>query len=299
MRVLILGGGGLLGHRAYSVLSERFETWATFRGGEGLWRQLPVYERSRRIVADVDAERMDSVVRAFQRVRPDAVVNCIGLVKQLPEAQEPARAIAVNALFPHRLASLCGASGARLVHVSTDCVFSGERGMYREGDVTDSKDLYGRTKALGEVVADGCVTLRTSIIGRDFLSNKSLVEWFLSNRGGRVEGYRNAVFSGLPTATLASVIGDILEKNMNLSGLYHVASSPIDKYALLVNLRDALDAKVEITPVEGNRIDRSLDGSRFAAETGFVSPDWEALSRIVAEGSASYDAWRLQHAVAR
>lgn len=297
MRVLILGAAGMLGHKVFQVLSPHHETWATFRGRNGLWNRFPIYAGCPRTLSDVDAQDLASVIRAFAVARPQAVVNCIGIVKQLKEAKDPTQSLRVNALFPHELAELCRAAGARLVHISTDCVFAGTRGHYRESDLTDAEDLYGRTKALGEVTGEGCLTLRTSIIGRDFLRNTALVEWFLSQRGGRVRGYRNAIYSGFPTATLADIIANILEKHPGLAGLYHVASPPISKYALLMKLRDALSVNIEIEPFDNEKIDRSLDGTRFAAATGLVSPDWDQLVRVLADDPTPYDVWRQEHAV--
>lgn len=298
MRVLILGGAGMLGHKVFQVLSARYETWATFRGRDGLWDRFPMYAGCPRTLPDVDAQNFASVVRAFAAARPHAIVNCIGIVKQLKEARDPALSLRVNALFPHELAELCRAAGARLIHISTDCVFAGTRGHYRESDPTDAEDLYGRSKALGEVTSEHCLTLRTSIIGRDFLRNTALVEWFLSQRGGRVRGYRNAIYSGFPTVTLAEIIADILAEHTGLKGLYHVASSPISKYDLLVRLRDALSMNIQIDPFDNEKSDLSLDGTRFSAATGFVAPNWDRLVRALADDPTPYDAWRRELAVA-
>ena len=172
----------------------------------------------------------------FEQARPDAVVNCVGIIKQLKEASDPVLTITLNSLLPHRLAALCAEHGARLVHMSTDCVFSGRKGAaYTEDDLPDPEDLYGRSKLLGEVDRPGCLTIRTSIFGRDFLKQDALLEWFLSNRGGRVRGYRNAVYSGFPTQVLARIIGDLLADQPALDGLVQIASAPITKYALLVH----------------------------------------------------------------
>lgn len=297
MRVLILGAAGMLGHKVFQVLSSHHETWATFRGRKGLWSSFPIFAGYRRTLSAVDAREIASVIHAFAVARPQAVVNCIGIVKQLKEAKDSTQSLRVNALFPHELAELCRAAGARLIHISTDCVFAGTRGHYGEGDLTDAEDLYGRTKALGEVTGEGCLTLRTSIIGRDFLRNTALVEWFLSQRGGRVRGYRNAIYSGFPTVMLAEIIANILEKHPGLTGLYHVASPPISKYDLLIKLRDALTMNIEIEPFDNEKIDRSLNGTRFEAATGFISPDWDQLVRALADDPTPYDAWRREHVV--
>ena len=300
MRILVLGGDGMLGHKVFQVLSQRFETYATFQGTGGLWTKFPMYERvgRRYVLGNVNALDLDSVVRAVAQVKPGVVINCIGIIKQLKEASDPIISLTLNSLFPHRLAELCGLCGARLIHISTDCVFSGKKGNYSEDDMPDAEDLYGRTKLLGEVNRSGCLTIRTSIIGRDFLKQSAFLEWFVSNRGGKVKGYKNAIFTGLPTQILARIMGDIAADYTDLSGLYHVASQPISKYELLVKLREAMRLDVEIEPYDDPPCDRSLSAARFVAATGYQTPAWDEMLRELATDPTPYDEWRRQHASA-
>jgi len=294
MRVLILGGSGMLGHKVFQVLSARFETFATFRYADGVWTRYPMYDNveKERLVANTDALNFSTVIRAFAYVRPDVVVNCIGIIKQLKEARDPYISIALNALFPHQLANLCGATGARLFHMSTDCVFSGRKGNYTESDVPDAEDLYGRTKLLGEVDRPGCLTIRTSIIGRDFAKNDAMLEWFLSQRGGKVQGYTRAIFTGFSTQTFARIIGDLIEQHQQLSGIYHVASAPISKYDLLVRLREAMRLNIEIEPQSEFFCNRSLNAARFVAATGYVIPSWDEMITEIARDDTPYDEWK-------
>jgi dTDP-4-dehydrorhamnose reductase len=235
-----------------------------------------------RLVTGVDAVDFDSVVRAFAEVRPTVVVNCIGMVKQLVESKDPLHALPLNAVFPHRLHNLTRAVGARLIHVSTDCVFRGDRGMYLESDRPDADDIYGVSKQLGEVDGDTAVTLRTSIIGRELTSSRSLVDWFLSQEQP-VDGYTRAVFSGVPTVELGRIIRDYVVPNPGLRGLYHVSAEPINKHDLLTLIAQAYGKTVQITPSERVVIDRSLDSSRFRAATGYVPPSWPDLIRRMRE----------------
>ena len=291
MRILILGGSGMLGHKLWQVYRNRFDTWATVRSSYRAYARYDLFD-SQRLLGGVDAFNFDTVVRALVTVQPDVVINCTGIIKQLAAAKDPIVSLTINSLFPHRLALLCQASGARLIHISTDCVFSGRKGMYTEDDVSDAADLYGRSKFLGEVGAPGCLTLRTSIIGRELQTASGLVEWFLSNREGRVRGYTRAIYSGLTTLALADIITDILERHPELSGLYHVSSEPINKYDLLCLLRDAFGVQVEIEPYAEVQIDRSLDSSRFRAATDFTPPTWSDMIKAMAEDSTPYDEWR-------
>ncbi len=297
-KVLILGGEGMMGHKAFQVLSERFDTHATFLDNDGLWRTFPMYEGETRTHGGVNALRFETVERVVESLRPAWVVNCVGIIKQLKEASDPILSISLNALLPHRLARLCAATGARMIHLSTDCVFSGKKGRYTEDDPSDAEDLYGRTKYLGEAAGPGSLTIRTSIFGRDFLKGSALLEWFLSNRGGKVRGYRNSIYTGFPTQAMARIMGDVIERHATLTGLYQVASRPISKLDLLVKIRDAMGLDIEIEPWDDPPNDRSLNADKFIAATGYRIPDWDEMIRELAEDPTPYDDWRRQHATA-
>lgn len=228
------------------------------------------------LISGVDVENIDSIARTFASFRPDVVINCIGLIKQLADVEDPLIAIPINSLLPHRLARLCAVAGARLIHVSTDCVFSGSKGNYLESDVSDAKDLYGRSKYLGEVDYPNTITLRTSIIGHELGSAHGLVGWFLAQHGP-VKGYTKAVFSGLSTVELARVMHDFVLPNEALRGVYHVSMDAIDKYSLLRLVADAYGKDTAIAADAALVIDRSLDSSRFRAATGYNPPTWDAL----------------------
>lgn len=291
MRVLILGTTGMLGHKLWQLYRDNFDTWAVARASYGEVASYGLFDPERWL-GGVEISDFDAIVRSVASVKPDAIVNCIGIIKQLPTAKDPIVSLSVNSLLPHRLANLCQVAGARLVHISTDCVFSGRRGMYSEADVSDAEDLYGRTKFLGEVSAQNCVTLRTSIIGRELKTTSGLVEWFLSNRGGTVRGYTGAIYTGFTTSALAHIIADVLEHHPDLSGLYQVSSEPINKYDLLCLMRDEFDLQIKVEPDAQVQIDRSLDSTRFRVSTGFTPPSWEEMVQEMASDSASYDSWR-------
>jgi dTDP-4-dehydrorhamnose reductase len=266
----------MLGHTVFRVLLDdpAHEVAGTVRG-DGVAHRLGE-EAAKRLITGVDVEQPDALIRVFAAARPQAVINCVGLVKQLSAALDPLRALPVNAVLPHRLAALCQATGARLIHISTDCVFSGKTGRYAETDVPDADDLYGRSKLLGEVDYPHAVTLRTSIIGPELNGNHGLVGWFLS-QDGPVQGFRRAIFSGLPTVELAAVIRDRVLPRPDLRGLYHVASSPINKFELLRLVAAAYGRTNEVRPDDKLVIDRSLNGRRFEEVTAYMAPAWPAL----------------------
>lgn len=277
-RVLILGASGMLGNAVLRVFAETeaWQTYGTARSMETL-SALSV-NSSASIITGVDVEDFDNLSSLFGYVRPNIVINCIGVVKQLAASGDALAAIPLNALLPHRLAKLCELSKARLVHVSTDCVFSGHKGMYLESDVPDADDLYGRSKLLGEVDYPHAITLRTSIIGHELSGSRSLINWFLSQKDG-VRGFTRAIFSGLPTVELAKVILDYVLPHKELHGLYHVSADPISKFELLKLVSEIYRKDIEIVPDEALIIDRSLDSTRFRVATGFRPKSWPDLIR--------------------
>jgi dTDP-4-dehydrorhamnose reductase len=277
VKILVLGASGMLGNAVFRYFSERsnVETFGTLRSAKA----LAFFNESlhSQLITAVDVENFDSLASVFAHIKPTVVINCIGLVKQLAVANDPLYALPMNAMLPHRLARLCELVNARLIHISTDCVFSGTRGNYDEQDFADANDLYGRSKYLGEVVdCPHVVTLRTSIIGHELSGNQGLVNWFLAQQG-TVKGFTKAIFSGVPTVELARVIADFVLPNANLHGLYQVASEPINKYELLHLLATEYQKSIDIIPDTQLVIDRSLNGAKFHSATAYVSPQWLAL----------------------
>jgi dTDP-4-dehydrorhamnose reductase len=282
VKILILGANGMLGHRAAKLLSEHHDVVGTVRHADDL---LQTFVPRARFVTDVSVEAPESVAEVIGREHPDAVVNCIGIVKQKPEAHQSTPSIRANALFPHEVAALCTDAGARFVHVSTDCVFTGSRGAYTEADTPDATDLYGRSKLLGEVTdVPGAVTVRTSIVGWEIRQPTGLLEWFAGRRGTQVAGFTKAIFSGLATSDLVDVIGRLCTEWHDVDGLWHVSTDPISKYDLLTALDAALGWGTEIVPQDEPAIDRSLDSTRFRNKTGWTPRPWsDAVSRLASE----------------
>jgi dTDP-4-dehydrorhamnose reductase len=278
MKVLVLGASGMLGNAMFRVLAAapNLDVFGSLRSVDKPSGFPPLLEK--RLLCGVNAERPASVLSVLETVQPQQVVNCIGLVSQLALARDHRALDAINTEFPRQLARMCGAAGIRLVQVSTDCVFSGTRGDYRESDTPDAEDAYGKSKLLGEIDEPHAITLRTSLIGRQLAANYGLLEWFLAQRG-TVHGYSKAVFSGLPTVEFARVVRDHVIPRMDLSGIYHVASRPISKFALLKLIASTYGKTIKIVPDASVVTDRTLNGSRFRAATGYASPGWPTLVR--------------------
>jgi dTDP-4-dehydrorhamnose reductase len=274
----------MLGHEALRVLAPDFEVWGACRNPESL-PDLGV--PADRLLGGLDATNADDAYELLAMVQPDLVLNAIGIVKQREDAKAAIPSIEVNSLWPHLLADACALYGARMIHVSTDCVFSGSRGGYKEADVPDAFDLYGRSKLLGEVTdRENVVTLRTSIIGWQLGDPTGLVGWFAAHRAEQIEGFTKAVFSGLTTRALTEVMRDVVLPDESLSGLWHVSAEPIDKFALLSKLAEKLEWDVDLTPSEQLVIDRSLDSTRFREKTGWTPPSWDEMLEVLAADHA-------------
>lgn len=280
MKILVIGASGMIGSTVLRVLSEQKDWQVSGSVRAASVRRFFSPAIGARLCPGIDVEKQDDLVRIMNQIRPDVVVNCAGLTKHKPEAENPLNAVPINTLLPHRLAGLCQLVGARMIHVSTDCVFSGAKGGYTETDFADARDVYGKSKALGEVDYAHTITLRTSTIGHELQSNYGLLDWFLS-QAGQCPGYTRAVFSGLPTVIFAQVVRDVVIPHPELSGLYHVAAKPIAKYDLLQLIARVYGKTIDIVPDGQVVIDRSLAAKRFQAATGYVAPEWPELIQLM------------------
>jgi dTDP-4-dehydrorhamnose reductase len=291
MKILVFGSSGLLGHKLIQVLSPHADVSGTLRRGFEELEPFGILDESR-CIPNIDAADEGAIREAIKSTRPDVVLNAIGVVKQLPTSKDVITILTINSIFPHRLAHLSDEFGFRLITISTDCIFDGVKGNYTEGDVPNAIDLYGKSKNFGEVDQGRALTLRTSIIGRELRTSHSLVEWFLSNEGGVVKGFRQAIYSGFPTVVLANIIKGLIFEHPDLNGLYHVSSDPINKYELLELLKKYYKANIKIEPSDDFRIDRSLDSTRFRSATGFKPTAWPEMIEQMASDPTPYHQWK-------
>lgn len=272
MRVLVLGVSGLIGHSVFRALALRTD-WAVI----GTSRSGVIHASDDAVVIDkIDVMAHGVLEDLFAKYQPSVVVNCIGITKHMSFPNIHEDSIGLNALLPHRLGRLCAKSRGRLIHISSDCVFSGEKGKYLDDDVSDAVDLYGKTKALGELASDNSLTLRTSTIGHELSSSRGLLEWFRTQTGSCL-GFNRAIFSGLSTYEFARVIRDVVIPRPSLKGIFNVGGAPIDKYSLLKLIADVYTLNVRIDKDERFKIDRSLNSDKFSSITGYRAPDWETM----------------------
>jgi dTDP-4-dehydrorhamnose reductase len=275
MKILVLGASGMIGSTMFRVLANHpdYDVYGTSRSVQ--FRAFFSQKLASRLISGVDLASTDNMLKLFSSHKPDVVVNCAGLTKHLPEGNDPLPALTMNAMLPHRLSECCALGGARLIHVSTDCVFSGRKGNYTEQDAADAEDVYGKSKFLGEVGGPGLVTLRTSTIGHELATQHGLLEWFLAQTA--CKGFQRAIFSGLPSVCFAEVVRDWVIPDSSLTGLYHVGAEPINKYDLLCLIADVYGKNIEIAVDTQFTIDRSLNCDRFAKATGYRAAGWPEL----------------------
>jgi len=287
MKILIIGGSGMLGHKLLQIWQNKFDVWTIVRENFQYYEKYKIYE-SDKTLDNINIQNINLLKEKIKQIEPDVVVNAVGIIKQVPLAKNVINTLLINSIFPHQLSELAEEFEFRLINISTDCVFSGEKGNYSESDLADAQDLYGKSKHLGEVVTGNCLTLRTSIIGRELETSHSLVEWFLSNRGESVKGFVNAIYTGFPTIVLADIMSNLIENHPDLCGLYHVSSEPINKLNLLRLINEAYQAKIEIEPFEDFIIDRSLNSQKFKEATGFEPTNWIEMIKKMAADNAIY-----------
>jgi dTDP-4-dehydrorhamnose reductase len=278
MRVLVLGATGMLGHKLLQRLGSQFSIAGAARSGEPT-RLARAALPGIVLYSDVVAKDLSTIERVIDDWHPEFVINCIGIVKQAPEAQQAIPSICVNALFPHHLHRLTAERRMRLIHFSTDCVFSGRNGPYKEDDIPDPCDLYGRSKLLGEVSGEMALTLRTSIIGPELCNHRGLLDWCLAQRGRRIKGYARALYSGLTTDAMAELVGEIIARNWALEGLWHVSSDPISKFDLLQIINREYGLGIELERDEAFVCDRRLDSTRFRNAVPWRPTPWREMIR--------------------
>lgn len=291
-KIFILGGGGTLGHKLWQLLPSKFpDTFVSIHKSRDFYARCGLFT-GQNIIDGLDLRDFSRLNAVLNELKPSIIVNCAGVTLRSKEAIDKNSAISINALLPHRLADWCSRSGARLIHFSTVCVFDGKAGGYTEESLPDARDLYGMTKALGDVTAPFALTLRSSFIGREIFGGAELLEWFLAQKGKKIKGFTRALFTGLTTNKLAELVADLIENHPGLNGLYHVSSETLSKYDLLKLMKGAYKLDVEIAPDDSFECRRDLKGDRFEKAVGFVCPTWRQLMVEMAADPTPYNEWR-------
>ena len=285
--VVVLGASGLLGHVVYDTMITNVAqvTGVMRRSREHVawWPPFSGSSPRARLIDGIEASDWSVLVRLLDELRPDTIVNCVGVTPRRSDASDTVAAIRINALLPHLLAEWASTAGCRLITVSTDCVFGHEPGGFTESSVTNASDLYGRTKALGEVTNESAVTIRTSFVGLELVNRTELLEWFLGHANGQVAGYGNVWYSGVPAAMVAAVVLMLTGTHRDVVGLHHLAApEPISKLDLLRAANDAFESNVTIVPDGAPASHRTLDGSGLHERLSLGPVDWQGAFTALA-----------------
>lgn len=277
MRILILGASGMLGHKLWNFLSVRFpNTYATIRGCREEYQKFNLFKSDGRVFEKIDALNFTDLENIFCKIKPQVILNCIGFTKRKKNEDSLTLSISLNTQLPYKLVAWADKNNSKVINFSTDCVFDGKIGYYKEESIPSAEDIYGKTKANGEIKEGNSLTLRSSFIGPELISNSELLEWFLS-QSGVVKGYINAIYSGFTTLELCRIVEMLLVNFPEARGLYNVSSNPISKFDLLMLIKKKMNLNIEIIP-DGNFIcNRSLDSTKFRSEFKYIPPSWEKM----------------------
>jgi len=283
IKVIILGADGMLGHKFVDILSKEHDVYGTVRRAEDRTIKNNKHLEKCKLFYGIDAKKFNLIEEKVSSIKPDFILNCIGLTKSLCSNKEMLEAIYLNSQLPHMIAKLAARENSKLIHFSTDCVFSGELGLYDEKNIPDARDLYGLSKILGEVTSyDHCLTIRKSTIGLELNSTHGLIEWFL-NKANSMEGFSRAIYSGITSVELARIVSFIMLRDEFINGLFHIASEPISKYELLKKLSILIGKDINISKNNTFNCDRSLNGSKFFEHTGYNIPSWDFMLKELAD----------------
>ena len=284
MKLLIFGSSGLVGNTLtkYFLIQSNFETIGVVRDDSKISLFNKNYKDN--FITLKNFLDFKSIERIINRFKPNVVINCCGLTNKVnyKNFNLVEKYININSLFPHKLYEICNKYKIRLIHLSTDCVFSGLRGFYNESDFPDPKDIYGRSKLLGEIDQENSITIRKSVIGHELGTEKGLLEWFLSQKD-IVKGFKNVIFSGVTVLELANLIENFIIPNENLSGLFHVSGNSISKYDLLKIIAEIYNKSIDICLDRSITIDRSLNSTKFNEVTGYKIKPWPILIKSMYE----------------
>jgi dTDP-4-dehydrorhamnose reductase len=274
MKILILGGDGMIGHKMAQVLSvQNHKIVISIREK----KDLTLKSNPLKTKVFFNDFLKGSILDFLDKVNPDVIVNAIGVTIRRGAAENIADTIYLNSFFPHQLANWSEIHNKRLIHFSTDCVFSGSEGSYLEDTTPDALDYYGKTKGLGEVNSKSSLTIRSSMIGPELFNKTELFEWIINNKEKEINGFSRVMYSGVTTVYMAKLVADLIDNHKNLIGIYNVASKPISKFELLHLINDNFDLGLIINDDKTVISNKTLNASKIEKETGLQQPSWDEL----------------------
>jgi dTDP-4-dehydrorhamnose reductase len=292
MKLLILGVSGLIGHKLLQVLSLNHDVYGTLHHVKSKYNNLELFDKSS-IIDAVDVLDFEQLKGIMHSINPDVVLNCVGITKRKIHNGNILEVIETNAVFPHKLANWAKMTNKRVIHFSTDCVFNGKEGDYDEQSLTTAEDLYGRTKALGEIRYGHTLTIRSSFIGQELFDRTELLDWVLAQNGKTIKGYKNALYSGVSISFMAEVVNEIILKHQSLNSLYQLAPTiPISKYDLICIAKKAFGLDIEIIPEFDYVHKPTLNGDKLRNEIGIQIPSWEIMMEELATNKSFYKSYK-------
>lgn len=276
MKVIVLGISGLIGSYVFKECSKKFNTFGTLRKSKKEYEEITLFKK-KKIIYNIDILNFNSLLAILNDFKPDFIINCIGITKRKINKNID-KVIEVNSLYPHKLANWGLKNNSKVVHFSTDCVFNGLKGNYDENSPTDAFDIYGKTKALGEINYKHTLTIRSSFIGAELYDKTELLEWVFSKNGKKINGFKKTMYSGVSTLFLAKFIVKIINENISLSGLYNLApQKPISKYDLICIIKEKFKLKLEIIPDNEIIHNPTLNGTKLRSKLNFKIPTWDTM----------------------
>lgn len=279
MRILILGGNGMIGHKIYQIISKNHQdTWVTLRNSLNSYSYSEIYN-STKVVDNIDLVNFKLLLNQLNLINPDVIINACGITIRRGIDALKSNSIILNSALPHFLNEWVVANNKRLIHFSTDCVFTGAKGDYLDNDNKDAYDLYGSTKSMGEVIdSKYAITLRGSMIGSELENKTELFEWFLKQKNKTIKGFNKVIYSGITTTKMAEIVIKLIDQHPNLSGIYNISSKPILKFDLLKLWNDFFDINANIEIDNSYISNKNLISDNFYRKISVEQPNWVELS---------------------
>lgn len=269
MKILVLGATGLIGSEVYRYLSKKNNVYGTYNDKD----KIKKIQYNKKKIFYLDALNKKNFIKVIDKVKPDIVINCIGVTKHIMKVSKN-KILTINGDFPHFAKRVSNLKLSKFVQVSTDCVFDGYKGNYNESSIPNAQDFYGKSKAAGEINDKINLTVRTSTIGREILTKHGLLEWFLSQKSS-CYGYSKAIFNGYPTFYFVKILEKLIKKNV--TGLVNISGNKINKYTLLNKIKKIYKKKIVIKKNTSIKINRSLDNRLLNKYLPKLEKNWDKL----------------------
>lgn len=277
MRILILGGNGMIGHKIFQVISNKhLDTWVLFKKSFNDISFNEIFNKTN-IIDNFDLSNFHKLSTLLNNLKPEVIINAVGITIRRGIDNIPSKSIQINSALPHFINEWVILNNKRLIHFSTDCVFSGDQGSYTENSIPDARDIYGKSKALGEVSSKNTLTLRGSMIGREIENKTELLEWVLSQRNKQLKAFSNVIYSGITTIRMAKLVLKIIEEFPQMHGIYNVSSECISKYDLIKLFVKEFNISIDIISDDSYISKKDLDSTKFYNELGIDKPNWNDL----------------------